>query len=129
MFCRGVAVLNTVCSLSAHRANDRTSHASDKNTTFIFGPFYTTHQRQRCGNSTMTLGILFSLKTMESLQIGVATNFQETALFSMKTVLLVSSQSCRNIDSDAWCKRVLTKVNVTAKQFKITTKQFLNINA
>ena len=29
-------------------------------------------QRQRCNNSAMTRAILFSLKTMESLQIGVA---------------------------------------------------------
>ena len=39
----------------------------------------------------MTLAILLSLKTMESLQIGVATHFRATPLFSMKTVSLESS--------------------------------------
>ena len=39
------------------------------------GPVYTTRQRQPCDNSAMTLGILFSLKTMESLQNGVAAHF------------------------------------------------------
>ena len=55
----------------------------------------------------MTLAILFSLKTVKSLQIGVATHFQGTPLFSMRTVLLVSLQSCRSVDANAWCKRDL----------------------
>ena len=44
--------------------------------------------------------ILLSLKTMESLQNGVA-------LFSMRTVSPASSPRCRNIDADTWCKRAL----------------------
>ena len=31
-----------------------------------------------------------------------------TPLFSMRTISLVSSQSCRSNDADAWCKRALT---------------------
>ena len=42
-------------------------------------------------NAAMTLAILFSLKTMESLQNGVATHFQATPLFSMKTESQASS--------------------------------------
>ena len=115
-------MLNTVCSLSAHRANDRTSHASKIQYNINLRPVYINFS-----NDAVTLAILFSLKTMESPQIGVATHFQATLLFSIRIVLLVSSQNCRNIDSDAWCKRALTKVNVTTKQFKIPTKQCLNI--
>ena len=61
-----------------------------------------------CINAVMTLAILFSLKTMDSLQIGVATHLQVTPLFSMRTELLASSKSCRSIDPEAWCKRALT---------------------
>ena len=45
--------------------------------------------------AAMTLAILFSLKTMESIQNGVVTHFRATPLFSMRTVLLASLQSCR----------------------------------
>ena len=55
----------------------------------------------------MILAIPFSLKTMESLQNGVATNFPVTPLFSMRTESQVSLQSCRSVDDDAWCKRTL----------------------
>ena len=43
-------------------------------------------------NAVMTLTILFSLKTMESLQNGFATHFQVTLLFSMRTESQASSQ-------------------------------------
>ena len=56
----------------------------------------------------MTLAIPFSLKTIESLQNGVATYLQATPLISMRTKSLASSQSCRSFDADAWCKRALT---------------------
>ena len=49
------------------------------------GPIYTKHQRQYCDNSGMMLAVLFSLKTMELLQNGVATYFQATPLISMRT--------------------------------------------
>ena len=49
----------------------------------------------------MLLAILFSLKTMKSLQNGVATHFQPTPFFSMRTVQLVSSQSCCSVEADA----------------------------
>ena len=51
--------------------------------------------------------VLFSLKTMESLQNGFATYFQATPLFSMRTKSQALSQSCRRVDADAWCKRSL----------------------
>ena len=47
---------------------------------------------------------------MESLQIGVATHFQMTLLFLMRTDLPASLQSCRSIDADAWCKRALIRL-------------------
>ena len=75
-------------------------------TTQLLGPIYTKHQCQCCDNSVMTLAILFSLKTIEPLQNGVATHFQVTSLFSMRTELQASSQSCHSIDADAWYKRV-----------------------
>ena len=53
------------------------------------------------------LAILFQLKTMELLQNADATHFQATLLFSMGTVSPASSQSCRSIDADAWCKWAL----------------------
>ena len=43
------------------------------------GPIYTKRQRQRCDNSAMTLAILFSLKTVESLE-----NVKTTPLFSIR---------------------------------------------
>ena len=53
--------------------------------------------------------ILFSLKTMELLQNGVASHFGGTALFSIRPVLLASSQHCRSIDADAQCKWILNE--------------------
>ena len=55
------------------------------------------------------LAILFSLKTIESLKNRVATHFQATPLFSMRIILLASSQSCRSVDADAWCKWTLSQ--------------------
>ena len=75
----------------------------------MLGSVYTERQCQRCGNSAMTPSIVFSLNIMESLQIGVAAHFQATPLFSMRTELLASSQSCCRIDGDAWCKRPLRR--------------------
>ena len=61
----------------------------------------------------MTLATLLSLKTMELPQIGVAIHFQAAQLFSMRTVLLASSQSCRSVDADFWCKRTLRLASPT----------------
>ena len=58
----------------------------------VFGPVYTKRESQRCDDFPMTLSNLFSLKAMESLQIGVATHSGATPLFSMGTQSLVSSQ-------------------------------------
>ena len=71
------------------------------------GPFTTKRQSQRCDNSAMTLAILFSLKTMELLENRLRPYSGVTPLFSIRTESLVSSQSCRRIDADAWCKRGL----------------------
>ena len=46
----------------------------------------------------MILVVLFSLKTLDLLQNGVATHFWVTPLSSMRTVSLASSQSCRSVD-------------------------------
>ena len=56
----------------------------------------------------MMPAIPFSLKTIESLQNGVTTYFQVTPLITMRTKLQASSQSCRSVDADAWCKWALT---------------------
>ena len=58
----------------------------------LLGPIYTKHQRQRCDHSAMRLAILFTLKTMELLQIWVAAHFEATALFSIKPLSPASSQ-------------------------------------
>ena len=76
--------------------NERTSRA-----------IYTKRQRQCCDNWAMMLAILFSLKTIESLENGVATHFQVTPLISMRTESLASSQSCRKVVVGSWCKRAL----------------------
>ena len=68
------------------------------------GPVYTKRQRQSCDNSTMTLAILFSLKSMETLENGLQPHSGVTPLFSMRTESQASSQSCRSIHADAWCK-------------------------
>ena len=49
--------------------------------------------------------IMFSLKTIKSLQNEVAYHFQMTPLFSIRVVSLASLQSCCIIDADVWCKR------------------------
>ena len=61
-------------------------------------------------NAAMTFAILFSLKTMESLQNGFATHFQVSPLISMRKESLASSQSGRSVDADAWCKRALNEI-------------------
>ena len=59
------------------------------------------HQRESFDNSGVTLAILLSLKTMESLQNGVTTHFQATPLLSMRTVSLASLQSSCSVNADA----------------------------
>ena len=53
-----------------------------------------------------------------TLQNGVATHFQASPLISMRTELLASSQSCRSVDADAWCKWALTFGHQSTKKFK-----------
>ena len=82
---------------------DRRNLAGQTEVTFTFKArlhVYTKHQSQRCDNSVMTLVILLLLKTVESLE----TPFWNGSIVSMRTLSLVSSWSCLNIDSDAWCK-------------------------
>ena len=86
----------------------RTADFKDSSRTGGRGPVYTRHQHQYCDNSAMMLGILFSLKIMESFKIEVATHFGVTPLLSMRTVSLESSQSCRSVD--ARCKGVFKEI-------------------
>ena len=58
-------------------------------TVVLSGPVYTKRQCQRCNNSAMTLEILFSLKTMESLKNGLQPQSEVTSLFSVRTASLV----------------------------------------
>ena len=81
------------------------------------GPVYTKRQRQCFHKSAMTLVILFSLQTMESLERGLQPQSGATQLFSMKTILLASSQSCCSVDADAWCKRALN-ISTSGKESK-----------
>ena len=46
-----------------------------------------------------------------SYQNGLQLHSEATPLFSMKTGSLASSQSCRSVDTDAWCKRALTSLH------------------
>ena len=73
------------------------------------GPIYTKRQRQCCDNCAKTLAILFSLKTMESLENGLQPHSGETPLFSMRTVSLASLQSCHSIDTNACYERALKR--------------------
>ena len=75
------------------------------------GPVYAKRQRQYCDNSAITLAILFSLKTMEVLENGLQPQSGMTSLFSMRTVSLVSSQSCCSVDADVCCKHAFMKCN------------------
>ena len=45
------------------------------------GPIYIKRQRQRCDNSAMMIAVLFSLKTMESLQNGLQPIFKRLHCF------------------------------------------------
>ena len=53
-------------------------------------PVYIERQHQRCDNSAMMAMILFSLKTMESLENGLQSHSGATSLFSIRTVSLAS---------------------------------------
>ena len=94
----------------------------------VLGSVYVKRQRQHCDDSAMTLMILFSMKTMKSLENGLQPQSGATPLFSMRTVSLASWQSCRSIDIAAWCKQTFSgngnfdgqnrdgRSNVTCKQ-------------
>ena len=45
---------------------------------------------------------------MKSLENGLQPHSGASPLFSMRTESLVSSQSCRSVDPDTWCKQALT---------------------
>ena len=62
------------------------------------GPVYTKRQRQCCDNSAMTLAILFSLKSVESLENRLQPHSGATPLFSMRMEWQASLQSCRSVD-------------------------------
>ena len=53
-----------------------------------------------CGNSAMVLAILFSLKSMETFENGLQPHSR------------ASSQICRSVHADAWCKHALGYLNI-----------------
>ena len=57
----------------------------------------------------MTLAILCSLKSVESLENTLQPHSGGTPLFSMKTESRATSQGCRSVDADAWCKWALIR--------------------
>ena len=62
----------------------------------------------------MTLAILFSLKSMETLENGLQPHSG------------ASSQSCRSIDTDAWCKRALNETkNLGSAHYSTCMLKFL----
>ena len=68
------------------------------------GPIYIKCHGQPCDNSVMMLAILFSLKTMVSLESGLQSHSGATPLVSMTAV----SQSFHSISSDLQYNRALT---------------------
>ena len=67
----------------------------------------------------MMLVILFSLKTIESLENGL-----QPHLFSLRTESLAPSQSCCTVDTDAWCKWTLRKTHVC-----VSVARSVNVNS
>ena len=98
----------TVSFLQHLQHVDQVTVLQNTKTTSVLGPVYPKRKRQHCDNSATMLAILFSLKTMEPLKNGVATHFQATPLFSMRTLLLEPLQSCHSVNTVTWCKRALT---------------------
>ena len=54
----------------------------------VLGPVYTKRQRQRCNHSAMMIAILFSFKSMETLENGLQIHSG------------ASLQSCHSVDAD-----------------------------
>ena len=84
------------------------------------------HQRSASilRHSVITRAILFSLKTMELLENGLQLQCGATSLSSRRTELLVLSQSCRNIDAEAWYEWALSgfsyRFDIMCKQQQMT---------
>ena len=90
-------------------------HTNTRQTTCsALGPIYTKWQRQHCPNSAMSLVILFSLKTVESLENGLQLHSGVTPLFQWE-------QNRKHHRIDAWYKWVLkTLISVsTCANFRI----------
>ena len=79
----------------------RTRHTVYFAPVYQLGPLYFKRQHQCCDNSGMTLGILFSLTTMECLKNRLQSHSGATPLFSMRTVSLTSSLMLRQLCDDA----------------------------
>ena len=88
----GQTGLHTHCACQSVCEKDQRSHSQNGDVDGTLGPVYTKCQHQGCDHSAMTLVILFSLKSMETLENGLQTHSG------------ASSQSGRSIDVDAWCK-------------------------
>ena len=72
----------------------------------------------------MMLVKLLSLKTRH--QIGIATAFRVTSMFSMRAVSLASSQHCRSADADAqriWALRSTMKDQKDQVEIKVLTPE------
>ena len=69
------------------------------------GCVYTKRQRQTCDDACDS--VLIENSGVASKWIRLQTDSRVTPLFSMRTELLASWQSCRSFDADAWCKRAL----------------------
>ena len=63
----------------------------------VLGPVYTKHQRQRCNHSAIMIAILFSLKSIETLENGLQTHSG------------ASLQSCRRVDTDVGVNGALNR--------------------
>ena len=55
---------------------------------------------------------------MEMLENGWQPHSAATPLFSVRTELQASLQSCRSVDPGAWCKRTLNPSSRKAQRFK-----------
>ena len=94
----------TPASVKTDSKRPTTEHASVSRTQHTKVPFTPN------GNVTAAMMLVILIENNGVAQNGVVTHFRMTSLFSVRTVLLASSQSCRSIDTDAWCKWALMDI-------------------
>ena len=96
-------MLDTVQVQDCKNQQIEQSRAFARSYYMVIPKVFTERQKQRCDNSAITLTILFLLKTMDSLKNGLRStppHSGATPLFSRRTELLASLQSCRSVDAD-----------------------------